>query len=111
MQRERRQRYAANRTIGLRMILTMGELALAADDRSSDPCGGDRVIQVDILDSDREDLADARRRAEHYLDDLAELSIRPRSRRDTARLPRFDRCPDVLHLIDGERVRDGLLPV
>lgn len=89
----------------------MGELALAADDRSSDPCGRYRAIQVKILESDRENLADARRGAEHDLDDLSDLSIRPRPRKDAARLPRFDRCPDVLHLIDGERVWDGLLPV
>lgn len=49
--------------------------------------------------------------AEHDLDDPPELPIRPRPRQHPPRLPGLDRGADVLHLVDRERIRDGLLPV
>jgi hypothetical protein len=93
------------------MILPVRRLTLAADDRPRNPCRRNRAIQVEILESDGEDFADAGGGAEHDLDDLPELPIRPRSRQYPTRLPSLDRCPDLLHLADRERLRDGFLPV
>lgn len=80
MQRERRQGDAANRAIRLRMALPVRRLTLAADDRPGDPRRRDRSAQVEILEADGEDFADTGGGAEHDLDDLPELPIRPRSR-------------------------------
>ena len=111
LQRERRQRDAANRAIRLRMILPVRRLTLAADDRPGNPCRRDRTVQIEILESDGEYFADAGGGAEHDLDDLPELPIRPRSRQYPPGFPGLDRGADVLHLADREGVGDGLLPV
>ena len=111
LQRERRQRDAANRAIRLRMILPVRRLALATDNRPGNPRCRDRAVHVEILEADGEDFADTRRGAEHDFDDLPELPIRPRSRQYPPGLPSLDRSADVLHFADGKRLGDGPLPM
>lgn len=47
------------------MILSVGGLAFATHDRSRDPHGWDRSVQVEVSESDREEFSDADGGAEH----------------------------------------------
>ena len=62
------------------MILPVRGLSLTADDRPGDTDHRHGSVEVEVSDADREDFADAGGGAEHDLDDLPELPIRPRSR-------------------------------
>ena len=93
------------------MILPVRRLTLAADDRPGDPSRRDRAIRVEVLESDSENLPDVGGGAEHHLDDLPELPIRPRSRQYPPGLPGLDRGTDILYFADREGLRDGLFPV
>lgn len=93
------------------MILPVRRFARAAADRPGDPCRRDRPVQVEILEADGDDLPDASGGAEHDLDELPEQPIRPRPCQYPPGLSSLNRRPNVLHLVDRERVRDGFLPV
>lgn len=76
------------------MILPVRRLPFAADSRPGDPYGRDRAVQVEVLEADGEDLSDAGGGAEHDLDDLRQLPIRPWSRQ----------CPHSALLTNSRRM-------
>jgi len=59
------------------MVLPERRLAMTADDRAGDADRRRRAGDVDVAPADREHLTDPGGRAEHDLDDRAELPIGP----------------------------------
>ena len=64
----------------LGVILPLGRFAAVRDDGAANANRRRGAHDVDIAAPDREHLTDAGRRAEHHLDDRAELSVRFRPR-------------------------------